>query len=75
MTTKRTLRTMLANYRTTVAGVVSILSGIVIILRPLADGEQDWAAGLEEGLALIVVGAGLLSARDAQVTSETSGAR
>lgn len=65
---------MFSSYRTTITGVIAILSGLAAIGTALVqqDGPDMQAVGA--GIAGVVTGIGLLCARDNKVTSEQAGA-
>lgn len=66
---------MFSSYRTTITGVVAILSGLAAIGTALVakDGPNMEAVGA--GITGIATGIGLLCARDNKVTSEQAGAK
>lgn len=60
------------SWKTTIAGVSSILIAVGGILGALSNGASpDWTAAI----AAIVSGIGLIAARDNGVTSEAAGAK
>ena len=58
------------SWKTTIAGIGSVLTGVTMIATGLAGDGVNW----EAAIAAIVAGAGLLFARDNSVTSKQAGA-
>ena len=59
------MQEMLLNWKTTLAGLGAITAGLSHIFSKISDGQF---AGLTEDFGLIVVGIGLLTAKDAGVS-------
>jgi hypothetical protein len=68
------LKRMAANWRTTSAAVAAL--GVILAeAAKLIDGDVETVADVNLIMANLVVFFGFLNARDAQVTSEQSGAK
>lgn len=66
---------MLKSYRTTLMGIVAILSAIVSAATPLLDTDPATNPDWTSVSAAIAGGLGLIFARDNKVTSEEAGAK
>ena len=68
----RAIATSIANWKTTAAAIGMLLVAGIPVLQALTNGERpDWNIFIQEIIAAI----GLLFARDANKTSEQSGAK
>lgn len=63
------------SWRTTIAGLVAIGFGVLLIVIMLLRDTGFHAESMAVAGGLIAVGAGLLKARDDKVSSEESGAK
>lgn len=68
------LKSILANWRTTFLGVGVILTAIAGFVRAMADGDPSTTADITILGAELLAGWALINSRDGMVSSEQSGA-
>ena len=63
------------SWKTTIAGVGTILSAVGLALKAAFDGDPSTTVNIELTATAIMSGIGLIAARDNGVTSEQAGAK
>ena len=63
------------SWRTSILGVAAILTAVISAVVALVDGDPNTVVNVEATIAAVMVGAGLIAARDNGVTSKTAGAK
>jgi len=66
------LKAILANSNTTVAGIATIVVALGAVVLAYADGDPETMPNWEVAIAAITAGLGLLTARDADKSTEDS---
>jgi|TARA_R110000744_G_C19017376_1_gene523761 hypothetical protein len=66
------LKAVMANSNTTVAGIATIVVAVVAVILAYADGDPETMPNWDVAIAAITAGIGLLSARDADKSTEDS---
>lgn len=69
------MQSILANWRTTAAGIALILTALGTALTAISDDDPQTVVVLDTLITQLVVGWALIFARDGSVSSEKSGAK
>jgi hypothetical protein len=63
------------SYRTTILGVIAVLTAVTNAAQAIFDGDVSTVFDLDTTVTAIAAGLGLIFARDNKVTSEKAGAK
>lgn len=71
----RFLTAGIRNWKTTTLGVILIATTLLDAIRAVIDGDPSTGINPEQVIAQVTIGIGLIVGRDADKTSEQSGAK